>query len=141
MFVTFEGLDGSGTTTQTELLREHLAEMGRDVVATRERRPRGFVNRAIEREVADAGGRKSLYSDAYYSEDEFWSLHDRDAYDLIRGALEGEGSFGGHGSVAGGSVELPDTEARTLKRLERRLEKNILRTMGVDGVTVRTLGG
>ena len=34
--MTFEGLDGSGTTTQTELLRAHLAEAGRDVVATRE---------------------------------------------------------------------------------------------------------
>lgn len=68
-------------------------------------------------------------------------LDDRDAYDLIRGALDGEGSFGGHGSVAGGSVELPDTDPRTLKRLERRLEKNILRTMGVDGLTVGTLGG
>ena len=34
--MTFEGLDGSGTTTQTELLREHLAGSGRDVVATRE---------------------------------------------------------------------------------------------------------
>ena len=36
MFVTFEGLDGSGTTTQTELLRQHLEAAGRDVVATRE---------------------------------------------------------------------------------------------------------
>ena len=36
MFVTFEGLDGSGTTTQTELLRSHLEETGRDVVSTRE---------------------------------------------------------------------------------------------------------
>ena len=36
MFVTFEGLDGSGTTTQSELLRQHLEEAGRDVVATRE---------------------------------------------------------------------------------------------------------
>ena len=34
--MTFEGLDGSGTTTQTELLRQHLEEAGRDVVATRE---------------------------------------------------------------------------------------------------------
>ena len=34
--MTFEGLDGSGTTTQTELLREHLEAAGRDVVATRE---------------------------------------------------------------------------------------------------------
>jgi dTMP kinase len=36
MFVTFEGLDGSGKTTQAELLRAHLAEAGREVVATRE---------------------------------------------------------------------------------------------------------
>ena len=36
MFVTFEGLDGSGTTTQAELLRAHLEETGHDVVGTRE---------------------------------------------------------------------------------------------------------
>ena len=36
MFVTFEGLDGSGKTTQVELLREHLARAGEEVVATRE---------------------------------------------------------------------------------------------------------
>jgi dTMP kinase len=36
VFVTFEGLDGSGTTTQSELLRKHLEEAGRDVVLTRE---------------------------------------------------------------------------------------------------------
>ena len=27
VFVTFEGLDGSGTTTQSELLRQHLEEV------------------------------------------------------------------------------------------------------------------
>ena len=36
MFVTFEGVDGSGKTTQAKLLCAHLAEAGRDVVATRE---------------------------------------------------------------------------------------------------------
>jgi dTMP kinase len=36
VFVTFEGLDGSGTTTQSELLRQHLEESGREVVLTRE---------------------------------------------------------------------------------------------------------
>jgi dTMP kinase len=36
MFVTFEGLDGSGKTTQLELLRRHLETAGREVVVTRE---------------------------------------------------------------------------------------------------------
>jgi len=36
VFVTFEGLDGSGKTTQAELLRDWFAQEGRQVVATRE---------------------------------------------------------------------------------------------------------
>ena len=36
MFVTFEGLDGSGKSTQAELLRDALQVDGREVVATRE---------------------------------------------------------------------------------------------------------
>ncbi|MEX2645845.1 MAG: dTMP kinase [Gaiellaceae bacterium] len=36
MFVTFEGLDGSGKSTQAELLAEHLRGLGHEAVLTRE---------------------------------------------------------------------------------------------------------
>jgi len=63
-------------------------------------------------------------------------LGQRDAWHLIRDALGGEGTFGGHGSIAGGCIVLPDNSSRCVKRLERRLERNILQSTGVEGSTV-----
>ena len=36
LFITFEGADGCGKTTQLKLLAEYLMKNGRDVVITRE---------------------------------------------------------------------------------------------------------
>lgn len=99
-------------------------------------------------EVADLllrlEGRQTVFCGGFVGNVYYVSLRtelDYDAYYLMRGALGGEGSFGGHGSVAGGSVTLPDDDTRTQKRFERRLERNIRATMGLGDETVRRLGG
>jgi dTMP kinase len=62
VFVTFEGLDGSGKSTQVELLRQHLADHGRDVVATRE--PGGTDLGERVRELLLQGGEVSPWAEA-----------------------------------------------------------------------------
>ena len=62
MFVTFEGLDGSGKTTQVELLRTRLEAEGRRVVATRE--PGGTPLGERVREVLLDGTAMSAWAEA-----------------------------------------------------------------------------
>ena len=65
-----------------------------DTIVSREPHPRGFVNRRIERKVTDLGGIKSLYSDSYFSEDEFWSIYNRPAYRALKARYDSEGTLG-----------------------------------------------
>ena len=51
----------------------------------------GFHNRLIEAKVTELGGRKSLYSDAFYDEDEFWRLYNGPAYDVLKKTYDPEG--------------------------------------------------
>jgi FAD/FMN-containing dehydrogenase len=44
----------------------------------------GRVNRAIERAVAELGGRKSLYSTSFYSRDEFYEIYGGAAYAQLK---------------------------------------------------------
>ena len=55
-----------------------------DTVRSREPREPGFVNRKIERKTEALGGIKSLYSDSYFGEDEFWSIYNRPAYEALK---------------------------------------------------------
>ncbi|TQS33649.1 hypothetical protein Golomagni_05997, partial [Golovinomyces magnicellulatus] len=41
-------------------------------------------NRALERKVAELGGKKWLYAHTYYTEDEFWAQYDKASYDALR---------------------------------------------------------
>lgn len=62
MFVTFEGVDGSGKSTQAELLAESLRGEGREVVATRE--PGGTPLGEQVRELLLDGEQMSPWSEA-----------------------------------------------------------------------------
>jgi FAD/FMN-containing dehydrogenase len=57
--------------------------------------PRGrhepFHNRAIERKVAELEGRKSLYSTAFYPEDEFWANYGGPAYEVLKKSYDPDG--------------------------------------------------
>ncbi|KAI1423547.1 FAD binding domain protein [Xylaria sp. FL1777] len=51
--------------------------------------PKGYdesvrLNRLIEHKVHELGGKKTLYAQAYYTEDEFWKTYNKPAYDAVR---------------------------------------------------------
>jgi FAD/FMN-containing dehydrogenase len=51
----------------------------------------GDVNRAIETAVADLGGHKSLYSDVYYPEDDFWDRYGGATYHRVKHRYDPDG--------------------------------------------------
>ena len=51
----------------------------------------GDVNRRVEDAVGTHGGHKSLYSDAYYQEDRFWSLYGGAAYRQVKRRYDPDG--------------------------------------------------
>ena len=65
-----------------------------DVIRTREPHPPGYFNRRVEAEVARLGGRKSLYSESWYTPAEFWAAHDQEAYRALKQRYDPTGRLG-----------------------------------------------
>ena len=82
MFVSFEGVDGSGKSTQARLLQEHLATLGRAVVLTRE--PGGTALGERLRAIVLDGPSISPWAEAAL----FAAARAEHASELIRPALE-----------------------------------------------------
>ena len=81
MFISFEGVDGSGKSTQTRLLEEHLRGLGREVVATRE--PGGTELGELVRELVLNGPQMSPWAEAAL----FAASRAEHAEEIIRPAL------------------------------------------------------
>ena len=65
-----------------------------DVVTRREARPAGLLSTArSSARSRELGGIKSLYSDSYYTEDEFWSVFDRGAYAELKARYDPAGAL------------------------------------------------
>ena len=82
MFVTFEGLDGSGKSTQAELLRERLVAEGDEVVATRE--PGGTELGEKVRDLVLHGGHVAPWAEALL----YAAARAQHVEEVIRPALE-----------------------------------------------------
>ena len=63
----------------------------------------GDVNRAIEQAVADLDGHKSLYSDAYYDETDFWARYGGGTYQQVKRRYDP-------------AARLPDLYAKVVRR-------------------------
>jgi len=64
-----------------------------DVIRTRAKHPAGHFNRAIERKVLELGGIKSLYSESYFPEAEFWSIYGGETYRRLKAKYDPQGVF------------------------------------------------
>jgi FAD/FMN-containing dehydrogenase len=65
-----------------------------DVIRGREAHPPGHFNRLVEAQVAALGGRKSLYSESWYTPEAFWAGHDHEAYRALKARYDPAGTLG-----------------------------------------------
>ncbi|HET6203301.1 MAG TPA: DHH family phosphoesterase [Planctomycetota bacterium] len=63
-----------------------------------------------------------------------------DAYPMIRRILDGEGTFGGHGRIAGARIPVQDKSARDIHALQRRIRARALALAGETGTPIHRIG-
>lgn len=64
-----------------------------DVIRGRKKLPPGFYNRQIEEKVIALGGMKSLYSDSYFTGEQFWRIYNKPAYDRLKKKYDPDHAF------------------------------------------------
>jgi len=64
-----------------------------NVIKSRDKMSPGHYNRLVEQKVHELGGMKSLYSDSYYTADEFWDIYDREEYFRLKNRYDPKGQF------------------------------------------------
>lgn len=94
-------------------------------------------NRKLEKRVADLGGMKCLYAQTCYTEDEFWSVYDRESYDALRKKYRSSHLPTVYDKV---KRDVKAEEARVPKGLKGRLWK-VWPVRGVYGVYKVIRGG
>ena len=52
--------------------------------AVKQKNEDGYYNKLIEAKVTSLSGYKSLYSNVYYSEQEFWTIYNKARYDKLK---------------------------------------------------------
>jgi FAD/FMN-containing dehydrogenase len=65
-----------------------------DVVRRRDAFESGHYNRLIEQKVQELGGIKSLYSDSYFSEEQFWRIYNGDAWRRLKARYDPKSVLG-----------------------------------------------
>ncbi len=64
-----------------------------DSIKGRKKLPEGFYNKQVERKVIELGGMKSLYSDSYFTPEEFWQVYNRSAYERLKKKYDPDGTL------------------------------------------------
>ncbi len=62
-----------------------------DVIRGRRALPLGYYNRQVETTVMDLGGIKSLYSDSYFTPQQFWKIYNKNGYEKLKQKYDSQG--------------------------------------------------